>query len=126
MTEPSNITFTLTVAAAAALGPLLGPFSLVAFSAAAGSLLALSRTSTQSRLEGLRFVLIGMLISLVLTASVVWLVNYHTSIPGHVSLMPVAFFLALGRSHLLALMDKLAGALGGLIDRVIGKKGGTS
>ena len=125
MAEPSTTTFTITVAAAAVLGPLLGPYALVAFSAAAGSLLALSRKATLTRPDGLRFIVVGMLISLVLTASVVWLIEKYTPIPSHISLMPVAFFLALGRCHLLTLMDKGADALGGLIERVLGKKGST-
>ena len=126
MTEPSTTTFIITGAAAAALGPVLGPYALIAFSAAVGSLLALSRMATQTRLEGLRFVIIGMLISLVLTASVVWLVGHYTVIPGNVALMPIAFLLGAGRCHILTLMDKGAAIFNGLMDRVIGKKGGTS
>lgn len=124
MAEPSTTSFLITGVAAAALGPVFGPYAMIAFSAAVGSLLALSRRPTQSRLEGAQFILVGMLISLVLTAPAVWLVEQYTKIPGSVALMPMSFLLAAGRGHLLTLMDKGAEVLGGLLDRVMNRKAG--
>lgn len=107
MSEPATpAIIILTGTAAAALGPVLGPYVLIAFAAAVGGLLTMSRTPMPDNWAGARFVLVGMLISLVLTSPAVWLLEYYTAIPGSVALMPMSFLIAAGRNHLLTLMDK--------------------
>ncbi len=127
MSEPGTLTFVVTGVAAATLGPVLGPYTLIAFAAGVGGLLAMSRTPMESRMHALRFVGVGMLVALVLTAPCVWAVDKYTPVPGNVALVPVAFILGAARNGVLSLMDKgldaFAAALGVLLNALAQRKG---
>lgn len=53
MDEPNTGAFVATGVIIAALGPVLGPALLITFGAVAGSLLAMSKADTMTRLEAL-------------------------------------------------------------------------
>lgn len=111
MAEPNITTFVITGAVAAALGPVLGPISLIAFGAAAGSLLAMSKANTTSKMEAFKFVLVGVLIALAITSGAAWALERFFDIPANVALMPVAAVIGAARSSLLELMQKLLDVL---------------
>src|SRR5687768_9942422 len=120
MTEPGPLSFSLVAIAAAALGPVLGPYALIAFAAAVGSLLALSREPAGTRLEGLRFILMGALLALVFTTPVVWAVEKYLDVPARIALVPVAAVLGAFRNHVLTLikhaLDAIPAALGAFLN----------
>lgn len=104
---PTTLTFVVTGGAATVLWPFLGPYALIAFGAVVGSLLAMSRTPTPTRWDGVKFVGIGVFVAMAITGPCVWVIEKWTNFPGHVVLMPVAFFIAAMRGRLLPLMDRL-------------------
>ncbi len=128
MSEPvGTLTFVITGVAAATLGPVLGPYVLIGFAAAVGGLLAMSRAELPNKMAAARFVGIGMLVALVLTAPCVWAVERYTPVPGNVALVPVAFVLGVARTGVLSMIDKcldaLAAALGVLLNAMAQRKG---
>lgn len=129
MQEPPAAAFVATGAIAAALGPIVGPFSLIAFGAVAGSMLAMGKADTATRWEGVRFVIAGVLIALAITGTLVWLIQLMwPAIPSHVLLMPVAAVIGAARNKLLDVMNRILDKGGDLLGRfldVLGpKKGG--
>jgi hypothetical protein len=127
MSEPGTVTFVITGVAAAALGPVLGPYVLIVFAAVVGSLLAMSRTPLDNRAAGVKFIVVGVLVALVLTGPCVWAVQTYTTVPGHVALVPMAFVLGAARTGVLSLMDKsldaCGAALGVLLNALAARKG---
>lgn len=123
MAEPSTSSFIITGAIAAALGPVLGPVSLIAFGAIAGSMLAMSRAETPSRWDGVRFVLVGVLVALAITGSAAWALETFFQIPTNVALMPVAAIIGAARNAILVLMDKLVELVGTLLSAISGRGG---
>lgn len=117
MHEPTTMTFVAAGASAAVLGPIFGPYALIAFGAVVGSLLAMSRTPTATRWDGVKFVAIGVLVALTITGACVWVVEKYTSIPGNVALLPLAFVIGAARNSLLILIDKAFDALAALLNR---------
>ncbi|MDO9235960.1 MAG: hypothetical protein Q7U28_08010 [Aquabacterium sp.] len=115
MAEPTIPTFIAAGAVATLLGPVLGPISLIAFGAVAGSLLAMGKASTTTRWEGFKFILVGVVIALAITSSVAWALDHFLSIPGNVALMPVAAIIGAARNSILALMDKVLEVAGNLL-----------
>lgn len=124
MTEPTTASFVITSAVVVVLGPVLGPYALIVFSALAGALLALSHGPTLSLWEGVRFVALGVLIALVMTGSAVWAVERYTSIPGNVALMPVAVIIGAGRTVILEVMEGILKAVGVGLSAWLIKRGG--
>ena len=122
--EPSTSAFVVTGAVAALLGPVLGPFTLLLFGAVAGSLLALSKAPTMTRMQGIQFVVVGVAIALALTGVAVWLVERYTPIPGNLALMPLAFALAMGRDYLFTLIERAVSAIGTFFD-ALARRGGS-
>lgn len=122
MAEPTISTFLVTGAIAAVLGPILGPISLIAFGAVAGSLLAMGKASTESQWAGFKFVLVGVFIALAITGSVSWALEHFLNIPANVALMPVAAIIGAARNSILALMEKTLEVLSGLIARKGGEQ----
>lgn len=107
MTQPAGpLDFSLLALAIAALGPVLGPFSLIVFAAGAGAGLALSAQGVSSRWEGFRFWIFTTFIALLLTSPCVWIVAKLTDMPANIALIPVAFVLGAGRSQLLPFITK--------------------
>lgn len=123
MNEPTFPAFALTGIIAAFLGPILGPMALVLFAAVMGGLLAMSKTPTPTRVEGIKFLAVGVGIAFVLTGAVVWAVERYTPIPGNIALAPVAFFIAAARGALLTLIDKAVEAAGNFLNALSGQKG---
>ena len=117
MAEPNTTTFVITGAVAAALGPILGPVSLIAFGAIAGSLLAMSKATTNSKAEAFKFVLVGVLIALAITGSAAWALERFMDIPANVALMPVAAVIGAARTTILGLMETLVGLVGSLLSK---------
>lgn len=125
MHEPGTSSgFVLVSAAVALLGPILGPFALLLFGAVAGSFLAMSKAGTMTRWQGVLYVLVGVALSLALSGVCIWLLEKHTSIPGHLALVPVAFVIAAGRDHLWELLRRIWGAVGDFIEGFLRRKGG--
>ncbi len=124
--EPTTSTFIVTGVVAALLGPVLGPYALIAFGAVVGSLLAMSRTPTATRWEGVKFILVGVLVALSITGPVIWAVERYTDVPGNVALVPVAFVIGAARNYLLTFiercMDAVSTGLGVLLNRKAGGK----
>lgn len=123
MQEPSLTAFAFAGFVATVLGPVLGPLALLLFAAVMGSMLAMGRVATMTRMEGLKFILVGVGISLVLTGFAVWLVEKYTAIPGNIALMPVAFMISASRNALLGLMDKALDAAATFLNAFAGRKG---
>lgn len=99
----------------ALLGPILGPYALIAFGAVVGSLLAMSRTPTVSRMDGLKFIAIGVLVALAITGAAVWAVEKYLGIPGNIALLPLSFVIGASRNSILGLMDKAFDALADIL-----------
>lgn len=120
MAEPGPVSFSLLGAAVALAGPVLGPYALIVFAAAVGSALALSVEKPSSRWEGLKFLLMGALIALLITGPIVWAVAAFTPVPANIALVPVAFVLGAARNQLLSLikqaLDALAAAAGAFLN----------
>lgn len=123
--EPTTTTFAATGMVAAVLGPVLGPYALIMFAAVVGSLLAMSKTPQATRLAGLKFIAVGVLVALTITGAVIWAVERYTDVPGNVALMPVAFIIGAARLYLLTFierfLDGIAAAFGLLLNRRAGK-----
>lgn len=123
MSEPSTTTFIVTGAVATALGPIFGPFALIAFGAVAGSMLAMAGAPTMTRGQGASFVLIGVLIALAITSFLVWLIQlWWPAVPAHLLLMPVAAVIGAARTKLLEVMNLLLDKGGEVLGRVMGKR----
>lgn len=116
--------FVVTGAIAAVLGPVLGPLVLILFAAVMGGLLAMSRTTTATRWDGVKFLAVGVGISLVLTGAAVWAVEKYTPVPGNIALMPVAFVIAAARTSLLGLIETAITAAGSALTMFSNRKGG--
>lgn len=115
MQEPGGpLSFSLVGVFVAWLGPVLGPYALIVFAAAAGSVLLLSSRKTDSphpRWHGVKFVALGSVIALLLTGPMVWAVEKYTAVPANIALIPVAFVLGLARDRLITLTEKLLDAI---------------
>jgi len=122
-TEPisaGSSAFIITGAAAALLGPVLGPAVLMAFSAVIGSLLALGGVKTESKWDAVRFTAVAVGLSLALTGTGVWLVEHFTPLPGSLAIMPVAFCFAAARNLIIDFIGKLLD----VVVSIVGRKGG--
>jgi len=120
MTEPSTPAILIGGLVATALGPIVGPLALIAFGAFVGSLLAMAKAPTETKLQAVWFVIVGILIALVLTGAVAWALEYFFQIPSSVALMPIAAIIAAARMAILNLMDRLVDLFGSILT----KKGG--
>lgn len=107
----------------AAMGPVLGPFSLLLFSAFIGALVSLSRAEVSTRVQGAMHMVTSMGMSMVLTGACVWVITENTSVPADVALAPVAFLLAAGRPFILDLVQRLFGAAGDFLAGFFTKRG---
>lgn len=117
MAEPTTTTFIGVGAAAALLGPVLGPYALIVFGAVAGSLLAMGKVSTATWREGAWFVLVGVLLATAITGAVAWALEAYLHIPSSIALMPVSAAIGAGRNALLSLIESLFSTLAALVSR---------
>ena len=96
MAEPTITTagsVSLTVLFVALLGPMAGPYILIALAALAGALWPLSASPTSSRVEGAWLLLRCALTALVLTGLIAGLVERVWSVPVNEGLAPVALLI---------------------------------
>jgi hypothetical protein len=126
MHEPPFSAFAFAGLVVTILGPVLGPLALLLFAAVMGSMLAMGRVATMTRMEGLKFIAVGVGISLVLSGFAVWLVEKYTAIPGNIALMPVSFAIAVARNSLLGLIDKALDAVATFLNAFANRKGNGS
>ena len=124
MNEPSNFFIILVGSIIAWVGPTVGPLLLLVFSATVGSALAMGEHDTRTRWEGVKFIMMGVAISFVLSGAAVWAVQQYTSIPANVALMPLSFVIAMSRNQLVKLVDLAVGALGTFFTAFANRKGG--
>lgn len=83
----------LTVLFVALLGPLAGPYILIALAALAGALWPLSASSASSRAEGAWLLLRCALTALVLTGLIAGIVERVWAVPVNEGLAPVALLI---------------------------------
>lgn len=114
MADATLPTILVAGAATTALGPLLGPVSLIIFAAVAGSALAMRRVKMESLWHGAWFILVGVLTALCLAGSIAWALEHYYDVPWHVTLLPTSFLISLGRSVLQPMVEKIGGAAGSI------------
>ncbi|MGE4243705.1 hypothetical protein [Ramlibacter sp.] len=128
MTEPGPVSFSLLALAVAFLGPVIGPYALLVFAACFGAALALSAQDAGTRMAGIRFVVGGVVLALLLTGPLVYLVHRFTDVPGNIAFVPVAFILGVGRNLVVDFIrkafDALAAALGAFLNAAAARRGG--
>ena len=96
MAEPTVTTasgISLTVLFVAILGPLAGPYVLIALSAVAGAMWPLSAARTESRLAGVWLLLRCTATALVLTSVLAGIVEKTWGLPVSEGLAPVALLI---------------------------------
>lgn len=123
MTEPTSGAYIVTGAVTALLGPVIGPFALLLFGAACGSLLAMSKVPMASRWAGVRYVAIGVGLSMALTGIAVWVCEALFNLPASVALMPLSLLIAAGREQLMGLVQRIYGAIAAGFEAFASRKG---
>lgn len=120
MAEPSTSAgVSLTVIFVAFLGPMAGPYALIAFASLAGALWPLSASTTSTRIDGAWLLLRCTLMAIVLTVFLASWLERVWSIPASEALAPVALIIgALGNGW-----RPVFESLGELIRALIGKSG---
>lgn len=98
MAEPSATAgYSLTVISIALLGPMAGPYAVIAFAGLAGALWPLSASTTGTRLAGAWLLLRCTLTAIVLTVFIAKIIERAWGVPVNESLAPVALVIgALG------------------------------
>jgi hypothetical protein len=122
MAEPTSTTtaFGLTAVSVALLGPLAGPYALIAFAALSGAMWPLSAATTSTKMAGAWLLVRCTLTALILTAFLSGLLEQFFGIHAVESLAPVAFCIgALGNGW-----RPVFDALGAAITALVGRKGG--
>lgn len=96
MAEPTatSASISLTMLSVVLLGPMAGPYALIAFAALAGALWPLSTTETASAAAGAWLLLRCMLTAVVLTVFLSSIAERMWSFPVNESLAPVAFLIS--------------------------------
>lgn len=120
--EPASTTagVSLTVLAVALLGPLAGPYALIAFASLAGALWPLSASETTTRVAGAWLLFRCTLTALLLTVFLANIIQRTWGFPVGESLAPVALMIgALGNGW-----RPVFSALGAALGALIGKVGG--
>lgn len=124
MAEPTATSagISLTVLSVTLLGPLAGPWALIAFAALAGAMWPLSAAPTENRLSGAWLLLRCTLTAIVLTVFLAGIVERIWGMPVNESLAPVALLIgALGNGW-----RPVFDAIGAAAKVFIGKTGGES
>lgn len=98
MAEPSTSAgVSLTVIFVALLGPMAGPYALIAFAALAGAMWPLSASTTATRLAGAWLLLRCTLMAIALTVFLASSIERLWGIPANEALAPIALIIgALG------------------------------
>lgn len=124
MADASIPTIIVAGAVTAALGPALGPLSLIIFAAVAGSALAMRRVKMESLWHGAWFILVGVLTALCLAGSIAWALDHYYDVPWHVTLLPSSFLISLGRNVLQPMVERMGGMLTGILKFIAETKWG--
>lgn len=114
---PSIPDFLIVGLVSTLLGPALGSFALIVFGALAGGLLALGQADVKGRWDGVKFLLVGVVLALALAGAAAWALERYYEIPGFVMLMPVSAVIGAGRNVMMGLIEKGAMFLGSLLPR---------
>lgn len=119
MAEPTASTaFGLTAISVALLGPLAGPYALIAFSALSGAMWPLSATETTTKLAGAWLLLRCTVTALLLTAFLAGLLERWVGLQPVESLAPVAFAIGALGNGWRPVFDAVGSALSALLGRV--------
>ena len=120
MAEPSSSAgVSLTVLSVALLGPLAGPYALIAFAALAGALWPLSAAETPTKVAGAALLLRCTLTAIVLTAFLATLLERTWGVPVNESLAPVALLIgAVGNGW-----RPVFASVGAMIKKAVSKEG---
>lgn len=92
MSEPNSSTF--GALAVAALGPMLGDYTVILFAALAGGLWPLASAETQTRMQGASLLLRLVLMAFVFAGAAAWVVESQFHVPAARVLAPVAFLIS--------------------------------
>lgn len=123
MAEPTASTaFGLTAISVALLGPLAGPYALIAFAALSGAMWPLSAAETTTKLAGAWLLLRCTLTALLLTAFLAGLVERWLGVQPVESLAPVAFAIGALGNGWRPVFDAVGAALSALLGRAGGKQ----
>jgi len=123
MAEPSTSAgFSLTVLSIALLGPLAGPYALIAFASLAGAMWPLSASTTETKLSGAWLLLRCTLTAIVLTAFLAGLIERQWGFPVNESLAPVALIIGALGNGWRPVFDAVGSAAGLLIGRFAGER----
>jgi hypothetical protein len=99
------------------LGPELGPIALIAFAAAAGSLLPLMKRREGSRWDGIVYVATAVFLALVFVGPVAWACEKYFEVPASIALAPLAAVVGIYRDQLLEMLGNLVGGLPAVLSR---------
>jgi hypothetical protein len=106
---------------------VLGPWALLVFAAGVGAALALSAEEAGTRWAGLKFLIGGMLVALLLTGPAVWAVQHYTEVPANIAFIPIAFALGLYRSGVVEFIrkvfDAVAAGIGTFLNAAANRRG---
>ena len=121
MAEPTTTGgISLTVIFVALLGPLAGPYALIAFAALAGAMWPLSAQTTETRREGAWLLLRCTLTAIVMTGVAASILERQWQIPVNEALAPVALLIGALGNGWRPVFAAIASALGALANRASG------
>lgn len=123
MAEPTTTGgISLTVIFIATLGPLLGPYALIAFAALAGALWPLSAQTTATRAEGAWLLLRCTLTAIILTVFLSTLLYRLWGVPVNEALAPVSLLIGALGNGWRPVFDSIGAALGAAVGKIGGQK----
>lgn len=125
MAEPtatSSAAFGLTALSVSLLGPLAGPYALIAFAALSGAMWPLSAAETTTKLAGAWLLLRCTLTALLLTAFLAGLLERWSGVQPVETLAPVAFAIGALGNGWRPVFDAVGAALSALLGRAGGNK----
>ena len=125
MAEPTSTSataFGLTALSVSLLGPLAGPYALIAFAALSGAMWPLSAAETTTKLAGAWLLLRCTLTALLLTAFLSGMLERWIGVQPVESLAPVAFAIGALGNGWRPVFDAVGAALSALLGRAGGKQ----
>ncbi|HYE70957.1 MAG TPA: hypothetical protein VD932_05465 [Aquabacterium sp.] len=105
------------------LGPVVGPYALIAFAAAAGGLVALSKRGEGTRREGAIYLALTIGLCLVVVGPIAWGLDKWLDVPAHVAMAPVAALIGLFRDQLLSMLENALPGLPAALAKVFNLAG---
>lgn len=125
MAEPTSTSataFGLTALSVSLLGPLAGPYALIAFAALSGAMWPLSAAETTTKMAGAWLLIRCTLTALLLTAFLSGLLERWVGVQPVESLAPVAFAIGALGNGWRPVFDAVGSALSALIGRAGSKQ----